>query len=245
MKKTIISLIVIMIMVVFVGACSPTDTPDYVTQEELNEVQAQLNEVQSYLDRMVWVGYMLPETDIDLNNEEVFYVSRLGLEYLVSTESDLIDWSKFPDYILDLNGDYISVDDLGNMLTQKYFGIDSTTIAGFQYKMTIIKPIDMSQDDFVIRLSMMIIELSYYDFYTLGIPELYIVLNEGASSHIKIRMSILNTDKYDGSLVPAMFYGGLMDAQIMGLSFNAENVELLYAQYILDETYFGFVLPNY
>jgi len=244
MKKLYI-LLATLLMVVSLGACSPSGTPDYVTQDDLDDLALRVVTLEDRFDNLIMsegingqVAYYENEAP-----EEVMYLSLAGFEYISQTETDYLDKGKFPDYIWDLGGEYITVDDLGDLLTQKYFGINSETTIGFQYKMIIIKPVDMSQDDFITRLSMMIMELSNYDFYTIDSPELYIRLNDGASSYFKVRMSLLVSDKYN--LHPAIFWGGMMDTRIVGTAFNVIEVEALYNQYILDETFDGYVLPEY
>lgn len=238
--KKLLTILLTLVFVFSLGACNSAPETDYVTREEFIELQEQVEAQQDYLSRMVWQGYMLPEGDIDVNGNEIFYMSVLGFEYLTKTEKDYLNKSKFPDYIWDEFDNYVDIDTLGDLLTQKYFGVNSESTLGFQYKIKIYKPDEMTQDDFVTRLCMMIMELSEYDFYSLDSTELYLQLNEGASSHMKVRMSLLTTDKYN--LHAGMFWNGLMDTDIQGLGYNIATVEALYEQYEADETFTGYVL---
>lgn len=250
MKKLLV--ILSLVLIVGLGACSPssTDLEQRVIdlENEVITLQDNIDLLEERFDNLVVTTglngqtvYYENESYNELINDAELSMSLLGYE-MIAKEADFIDKAKFPDYIWDINGDYITVDDLGNLLTQKYIGISSETTIGFQYRMTIYKPADMEISEFMARLSMMIMELSYYDFYTIDSPELYIIINTGASQSVKVRMSLLVSDRYN--LHPAIFWGELMDTSVIGFSYNTTIVQEYYDNFILNETFNGYVL-NY
>ena len=91
---------------------------------------------------------------------------------------------------------------------------------------------------------MLILELSQYDFYTIDSTTLSIqFIYNGSSSYIITRMALLIDDKYD--LHPAIFWNGLMDTKISGLNYDKAELDTIYDDFITNETFDGYVLPNY
>ena len=130
--KKLISLLVMIIMVVFIGACVPEGTPevDYVTQEEfdvaIDVIDEKFEKVDNRFDNLIMSEGINEQRAYYENEtpESEMYLSRIGYEFISQTEKDYLDKTKFPDYIWDEFGEYITVDDLGDLLTQKYFGIN-------------------------------------------------------------------------------------------------------------------------
>ena len=188
---------------------------------------------------------------VGLNGQTSFYENttndfvNMSYSYLSTTEQDLLDKSKFPDYIWSEEGNYISIDDLGNLLTEKYIGpvTNETFITGFQYKLafTFNDP-EMTNEEFVTRLSLLIMELSNYDYYTIDASELYVyALFNNQYLEIKVRMSLLVTDKYN--LDAAIFYNELLDVRISDdFVYDVETVETFISGYETEETFIGYVL---
>ena len=248
MKKLL--LILSFFLVVGLGACenAPTDLPneDYVTIEQYEELDERLAYVESYLKRMVWQGYLLPEGAEGTYEEDTISASVQDFEFLSTmelAEKDYLDASKFPSYIFDESGNYINAQTLGNMLSQKYFGVDSTTTIGFQYKIVLIPPSNMSQSEIMSRLGLMLVELELYDFYLLDSNELYIQLNTGGSEYVKAKISLFTTDKY--VFHPAMIWEGMLDTRLYGIDVTSTTVEGYYDDFVNSETFTGYVLPNY
>jgi hypothetical protein len=258
MKKLLLVLSLVMVMVL--GACVPSTEPydDSDLQVKVNTLNVKVNSLENELDTVQDELEALRQqfsnlvyTD-GLNGQRDYYINKDGggvmlslMDYtqLASTEKDYLDKTKFPDYIWGLDEEYVSVEELGDLLCDKYLGIDCTSITGFQYKIKAFKPEGMNDTEYMVRLSMMMVELAEYDFYTIDSSELYIEFIEGSSKYIKTRMSLLVTDKYN--LHPALFWNSLMDTQIVGMSVNDEACMTIYQDYVTNETFSGYVLPNY
>jgi len=236
MKKILLALI--FLLVISLAGC---DSPaiDYASQDDYEALEERVSELETYLDQLVVTTGLNGQVDYYINSDGKVYVSRMGFE-MIAKEKDYLDKSKFPDYIWDIDDNYISVNDLGNLLSQKYLGVESETITGFQYKMQLEKPIDMTDDEFMVRLCMMVLELAEYDFYTIDSPELYIEFVSGGSEYMKVRMSLLVTDKYN--LHPAIFWNEMLDTRIEGIEFDTELSQGYYDEFILNETFDGYVL---
>ena len=240
MKKLLV-VMTFLLALVLVG-CESTPQ-DYVSQEEYDVLEERVEELELIIDNLVVTDGLNGQRDYYVNGQS-FYVSRAGFEMeLVVKEKDYLDKTKFPDYIWTLDENYITVDDLGNLLSQKYLGTNSSTITGFQYKLQLEKPSEMSNEEYMVRVCMLILELAEYDFYTIDSPELYIELISGGSQYIKVRMSLLVTDKYN--LHPAIFWNEMLDTRIEGLNnLDLTLIEQYYDDFILNGTFDGYVL-NY
>lgn len=239
MKKLL--LVITLVLTMGLGACGIA--PDtYVSQDEFDGLEERVIELEATLESLVCSVGLNGQYDCYINEGQAntnVYLS-LGAYEQMASETDYLDKSKFPSYIFDEFGEYISVNELGNLLSQKYLGVESTTVTGFQYKMQVYRPSGMDIDEYMTRLCMMIIELSEYDFYTIDSPELYIEMANGGSQYIKVRMSLLVTDKY--SLHPAIFWNELMDTRIEGITFDTQTVQTYYDTFVLNDTFSGYVL---
>lgn len=248
MKKLLL-VIISLITVLSLGACdnAPQDTE---LEEQVLLLEERVDAIELVLDNMVISVGLNGQTDVYINdkvNEPDYQLSTMGfMELAVDKEKDYLDTTKFPEYIWDLDEDYISVSELDSLLINKYLGAVSNTtyITGFQYKIGFTLNTEMSNEEIIARLTLLIMELSAYDFYTLDTSELSIQMQlNNQYVHYKVRMSLLVSDKYD--LSPAIFYNKMMDIVIDGITFDKELVEGYITQFETEETFIGYVLPNY
>jgi hypothetical protein len=241
--KKLLSLITIMILVIGLGACAPSQ--DYNYEEDLQDLQEQITAQQEEIDALnERIDNLV--VSVGLNGQVSIYENQSSMfsrmTYLDLKEKDVLNKLKFPDYIWDLNGDYVDVQRLGNLLTQKYFGESSTNRTGFQFRITMNED-GMSDNEIVARLSLMIMELSHYDFYTIDTSELYIMVLDGGTKSITVRTSLLVSPDYN--LSPEIFYESMLDTRIYGMSVDASVVANIVQGHITNGTFDGFVLPNY
>lgn len=248
MKKILAIIISLVLVIGLVGCQSPTDTTDLENRLDLLElsVEEQQNKIdvlEDFYRSVVPTVGLNGQTDYYVNYGDEQYMSMMSYE-LLKTEKDYLDKAKFPDYIWNNDEEYISVDDLVNKLTMKYFGLESEGLTGFQFKIKMdSSDLDITNEEFIVRACMMIMELSEYDFYTIDTTQLYFEFIAGGSQYMTVRMSLLINDNY--VLHPAIFWSGLMDTTIEGITYDVSLLEAMYDQYILDETFSGYVLPNY
>ena len=249
MKKLLAIIISLVLVIGLVGCKSPTDTTDLENRLDLLEasVEEQQNKIdvlEDFYRSVVPTVGLNGQVDYYYNNQSYLSLTSFNLMTDEKKEKDYLDATKFPDYIWDLNEDYISVDDLVNKLTMKYFGLESEGLTGFQFKIKMdSSDLDITNEEFIVRACMMIMELSEYDFYTIDTTQLYFEFIAGGSQYMTVRMSLLINDNY--VLHPAIFWSGLMDTTIEGITYDVSLLEAMYDQYILDETFSGYVLPNY
>lgn len=238
MKKLLVLLISLIMVITLVGCQSPTE--DTVTIEEYNELELRIDELENYISRMVWQGYLMPEE----SDYENLFGYKLGVTDILENDKDLVDETKFPAYIWDVDGNYINAKTLIDSLVLKYFNQTSNySNVGTEFRFDIYGT-ELSNDDIIARLTLLILELEQYDFYLLDSSELLVVLNQGASSYFRItRMTILTTDNY--TLTPDMFWEKLMDTEVEGFVYSIEEVTTLYDDYVTNETFTGYVLPNF
>jgi hypothetical protein len=229
----------------FIQAYEEYDDRDLLIEDEL--LQAQINELliaivalENRLDNMVSVT--------GLNNQTVWYeneddLSMLGME--LAKEDDYIDVNDFPDYIWDINGDYITINDLASLLVAKYFA--DTPVAtnyGVQYKFAFTyNNSEMSNEEFMARLSMLVIELSNYDYYLIDSSQLYFYLTFNLQTvQLTSRMVLLVNAKY--AIAPAIFFEELLDVRVTGIDYDSVIVQQYCDDFILNEDFIGYVI-NY
>ena len=238
MKKFLLVITVLLLSISLVGCNSPTDL------DKIEELEARVEVLENRIDQMVSTVGLNGQVDWYENNGiegSAITVSATMME--MAQETDYIDKAKFPEYIFGTDGEYISIQELNHMLCQKYLNTSCNSSIGFQYKIQAYKPNDMTINEYMVRISMLIEELSYYDFYTIDSPELYIEFTAGGSQYMKVRMSLLVDDKYN--IDPAIFWNGLMDTRIEGLTFSTLTLNTIHADLVASGELDGFVLPNY
>ena len=252
MKKLLLVILTITV-VLSLGACASSDATLDTRVSELENLvdiqQAQINALEERFNNLVVTtglngvqDYYENESNNDADSS--IYTSLSTFEYLTK-ETDVINVNDYPEYIWDENGDYITIDELGKLLVAKYFyGTDATASTGYQFRITFtLDDTSMSNEEFIARLSLLIIELSAYDYYTLDSPQFYTYLRfNGQTVQVQARMTLLVTDKY--TLVPAIFYEELLDTNISGISYDNDIVKLHCDTFIANETFTGYVL-NY
>ena len=261
MKKLILVLTIFSVMLL--GACASSDSPDLeedtITMEELElrlealeedyiASQEQIDLLEERFNNLVVTTGLNGQIDYyenSTNNEDEEIFLSLSTYTYLTKEDEIIDVSKFPSYIWDINGDYITIDDLTKLLVNKYFpGTDAIGTIGIQFKITFtLADYDMTNDEFIARLSMLVIELSEYDYYTIDSPQLYVYAQFNLQTiEFKSRMSLLVTDKYN--LTPIIFYEQLLDVSISGLEYDSALVTQYCDEFILNDTFINYVL-NY
>ena len=241
MKKFILLLAVLVLSISLVGCNSPTDTN---LEDKVLALESRIDVLEARLDGIVSTTGLNGQVDYYENGIQDYDIT-MSVSYMemAKTETDYLDKTKFPDYIFDETGEYIDIQQLVNRLCQKYLEMNCNSTVGFQFKIQAYKDSDMSYNDYMVRLSMMVVELSYYDFYTIDSPQLYIEFIPGGSEYMTVRMSLLVDDKY--TLHPAIFWNGLMDTHLQNKSFVDISLQTIYESYIAEGTYDGFVLPEY
>lgn len=201
--------------------------------------------MEDYISRMVWYGYLLPEGQ----ESENYTMSRSGMMTMgmfeqLGDEKDYIDKNNFPVYIFDMSDNYINVADLGDLLTQKYLGMSSTTTldAVGRLKIQVNYTDQYSEEELIVRLSMLLMELDNYDFYTLGYP-IHIEIVQGANYYMNVPSTLLTSSKYD--LHPAMIWNQLFEVYVHNLDYDVTNLQTMYDEMIASGDYDGYVLPNF
>ena len=248
MKK--LFMLISLVVVLFMSGCVSAPQDDYVTQEEYEELKSELEALKTYIDNLHVMGFHYendPELEAYIFEQRGFNVnSQFNEGDINGTAKDFIDETKFPTYIFDEFGEVIETSEMMTMLTQKYIGVDSETIIDFQFRVHVYKPLEMSMEDFIVRICLMVMELEKYDYYTYGgVNVLYLQFNQGSSQYMKLQLKLLVDPIYSDTLHPAVFWEGLLDTELYGLNYNLGYVELLYNQYTENATFDGYVLPNY
>lgn len=254
MKKLLLTLTLIVVMTL--GGCVTAPPTDYskdfkdledkitLLESELVELELVQENMQSYLNRMVWVGYLLDE-ETELDAMQGMYMSLDGFEALSDTEKDLVDVTKFPSYIWDLNGDYVDLDTMCSLLTMKYLGMYSDCQGTFQLRIKLDNTGEFTSEEYIVRLSMMLIELSEYDFYTIDYPQIQVELIAGGTKRLELQSSLFNTPKYENALHPSIIWDEMFEIEVIGFPYDETQLDAIYQLFIDEATFEGYVLPNF
>lgn len=294
MKKLL--LIILTLTIVFgLGACNsaPTDTVDYATKSELEELetetillkkelQYETKLLQEELEKdlqLLELQIQLVQERIDnlviingINGQVSFYENQvlkdeldlklvtLSIQYIVV--KDTFDKAKdAPDYIKDELGGYVSFEMLSIRLLEKYYGIyddeeleleenkyNNLYDMGTQAYIRYMFDSDMSDEELIARTILLIEELRQYNFYVLSCPELVIHLYKFETSDhqfkITIPLVVLINDYFE--ITPDGIYTGdyEMELEVYGNNLNFAEMQTYYDDFILNETFSGYVL-NY
>ena len=244
MKKLLV-FIIALVLVLSIGGCQnpPQDTlEDTELEQRVTTLEGQVAELEGILvDLEVIEG---------LNGQKEYYLPQETQTTFAQTVSagyiellgDELDKTKAPSYVLDANGDYVPFDDVIDLLFTKYFGEKATVtnaLIGFQIKI-VLNTNDISQEEYMARLIMLINELSLYDFYIIGGSELYIQSYWEATSYIKIPIQTLRSSFI--TITPEVIYTGTYEIQLSNVSYDNISVQTLYDEYMASGLYGGYVL---
>lgn len=273
MKKILILLM--FIMVLGLGACVPSSTlNDYRNDiDDLNTTIQELQEQVDDMDTMTAIELEALEMSITLLEIRLDNMTiTIGLggqgSYYEPSESDIqtmsvmileveqlkdtFDKQKAPAYLLDDLGEYVSFEQLAYKLKAKYFGdetvneVDLFTMGSQAYfRFGFIS--DMSEEEVIARIVLMIEELRLYSFYLLSSPELVIHIYRFAEhdyqTMVAIPLTVVINDYFQ--ITCDGLYDGDYDIRT---EFNTELdlilIEAYYDAFVLNETFSGFVL-NY
>ena len=241
--KKIILVLTIMLSVILLGACaSSDDTTELENRLELLELQ--VSEIEQILIDLQFIEGLNGEREYYLPDnytiQNTIYQGVSATEY--ETLGSELDKSKAPSYVLDINGDYIPFIDLANMLVDKYYGTNvviNTASIGIQTEL-VIEPNSLTQDEFIARTILLVEELSNYDFYIIGSSQLVRQTFYEGTSRITIPIQTLRSSFI--TMTPEIIINGTYEIRKTGLTYNSENIILLYNEYVASELYSGYVL---
>jgi|LGVF01.2.fsa_nt_gb hypothetical protein len=258
MKK--ILLVILTLTIVFgLGACDSAPTEEYATKSELQLLEEEIQALQERIDNLVVVKGLNGQVSIyenqTLKDELDLKLVTLSLEMMVV--KDTFDKAKdAPDYIKDEFGGYVSFEDLGMLLKQKYFNTLSITtsdifeIGSQAYIQIWLGDTNLTNDDILARTILLIEEVRNYDFYVLSCNELEVYImftnDNGNDSRISVNIPLVVIINNYFEITPNGILDGDYEMELW--TFNANvielNVQTLYDDYKTNLTYDGFVL-NY
>jgi hypothetical protein len=233
MKKLL--LIFSLLLVLSLGACNiaPDDTD---LENRVDILETQVNELEQILiDLEVIEG---------LNKQREYYIPQSTGVSAMSYEvlGDELDKSKAPSYVLDVEDNYITFDMVAELLVEKYFGSNANVEDAYIGFIVVIKlsSMDITQEEYMAKLILLLEELSNYDWYIIGSCEVYIQSDFNGTAYIKVPVQTMRSTFI--TLTPFTIYNGLYEIQLFGHSFDNELVQQYYDEYVVSELYNGYVL---
>ena len=269
--KKLLSLLLVFILVLGLGACaSSPDTQLIDLENRVNQLETQINEQNVKLDMiediMLNIGVI-----VGLGGQVVDYYSNSEYADLVSMPTpilyqrldamdiselivikDTFDKTKAPTYILDELENFISFSQLINLLVDKYFGEDiivNDAILGTKAFMRITDNTgSLTHDDIIVRIGMMLNEMQEYEYYVGSAPETDIeyILTNGITQRIRVTAPLNVMINEFFMIEPESIYSQDYDIRLVtdNVTLDLATIESLFNQYILDDTFSGYVL-NY
>ena len=246
--KKLYMIMISLVLMIGLGACTPSqDTSELdeltnrieLVENDLELQQDKIDVLEEFYRNVVPSVGLNGQTDYYYNQEN--YLSLASFDLLTS-EKDYLDKTKFPDYIWNIEGEYVDVNELAKLLVEKYLGLteDVSGFTGTTFTIKLDNDTEFTNEDFMVRVCMMIMELAEYDFYTIDSSQFYIEFVGGASEYMIGRTSLLVSDNYN--LHPAIFWSGLLDTQVEGITYDVLLLDDIYDTFIENETFSGYVL---
>lgn len=241
--KKLYMIVITLILVIGLGACnSAPDTNDYVTKDEM---ELEINQLWDILEDIGVIEGLNGQREYYIQDNEqptsVLFTSVSAYEIeLLGTE---LDKTKAPSYILDIDENYISFEELAQLLLTKYFDVNlNYTALGFQAKIVFnISSTDYTQEEIISRIILLIEEISHYDWYIIGSSEFYINIKYDMEYlNIKVPIQTMRSDFV--TMTPEVIYSGWYEVWLQGWNYDNAIVQSLYDDYVTNETYIGYVL---
>jgi len=260
MKKLLIA--VMMLLTFSLIACESAeivDTNDFVDKAYVDSQIAEIELENAYLREIIDSMAKAMEANGQIVSYEAFMNDNQMSDELIMGAN--FDTNLAPSYMIDENGDYIPFNDLAIKLKAKYFGdvdIDSYSQANDLYKMIpyatmtfTFTDYDITIDEVVARLILLIEELANYTYYALsgnGI-DISILYSDGQNTHtinFTIPQVILTngifTLNYD-SIIGNEFESYIRATEVYD-TIDILAVKTYYDDFVANGTYDGYVL-NY
>lgn len=239
MKKLYgIVLLLTVLSISLVGCKSPTELNTGLTEKEI------LESVEKYC-----------KTDI-ISQELVCDTSEVKDTRVLAVLSAYEDTTQYPSYMLDYEGNYVSMLDLGELLKMKYFelGVNQYDIFSKRNGSTFIRisnviMTDYNENDLFVKLFLMMEELSNYNYYILNndVTIMFVWYDTaGIQRSIELTTSSENLLSDTLYITPDGFFTGYLEMSYDSLNVTISQLEVnsIYETYKTDSTYSGYVL-NY
>jgi len=248
MKKLLIGLISLMLVLGIAGCNSPA--PDVELENRVTGLETQVDLLETQVEELEQILIDL-EIIEGLNGQREYYLPRQeSTMFNVTSVSagdvellgDELDKVSAPSYVLDVDENYIPFYNVMELLIDKYFNEDVTLHSasiGSQVSAVVLTD-DVNINDYFARLFLMIEELSNYDFYIIGGSELYIQSQIEGMTYIIIPIQTLRSSFI--TMTADVFIEGTYEISSYRLDYDNETVKRLYEQYVIDETFTGYVL---
>ena len=193
------------------------------------------------------------KTDI-ISQELVCDTSEVKDERVLAVLSAYEDTTVYPSYMLDSDGNYVSMEDLGGLLKDKYFGssvnqYDIFTKKGGVTTMRFVADYgtEHNQNEIFAKLVLILEELSNYNYYILNNDVVIKFLwtdSQGYERLIELTTSSENLLSDTLEISPDSFFTGYLEMsyRTLQLELTQENIIALYDNYVANGTYDGYVL---
>ena len=244
MKKVLILLVMIFTLSL-VGCGEVTTDYDYTPdiqdlQNQINDNELHIAELQKRLDSLVVIEGLNGRTSI-YENETLYETA--------DKEGDYLDKSKLPEYIFDVNGDFIDENMLLALLVEKYFPLyvkndDTYILLDYRFSMRIFEDSQTtpySVDDIIARIILLINEFRNYDYYYINCSQVE-VINFINGNRVEILFASQNLLTDTIPIIPEIVCNNYLFNEISGASFSTNTVKTYYDGYVMNNTFDGYVL---
>jgi len=229
-----------------------TELQLYFTQleEQVNILIERFNNLTSITGINGITDYYENETQLSLSTNLTLATLSTTIEYM----KDTLDKNSAPDYILDINEEYISFEDLAYLLKAKYFGsaevfVEEEFLVGAKLYMQYKLITDEDPNEIFAKMALLVEELRLYTFYYISCPQLELRMKleyNGNPQQIVFTIPIVTATSGFITITP----DGLFDEDyemrlwLDNVELDLTAIETYHNDFILNEIYVGYVL-NY
>ena len=242
MKKLLI--ILALVMVLGISGCKTASPEPSPTLEETQQTLDDLENIECLVGLNGALSCHIVETEETASN---------GL--LSVNASDDLDKTKLPSYMLDVNGDYVTTDSIGEQFKLKYFDSETQHVYDEYHKLRgetmlkfVFEDVDLDANEVFAKIVLLINELEYYEYYFLS------------STHVVIEVAWIDTNGYGHKVIvesssdnllsdaivitPQAIFDGDMELYYLlnDVSIDESIINQLYYDYTTNDTYIGFIL---
>ena len=237
MKKLFgVILLVTVLSISLVGCQSPTNLNTGLTEKEI------LESVEKYC-----------KTDI-ISQELVCDTSEVKDTRVLAVLSAYEDTTQYPSYMLDSEGNYVSMEQLGKLVKTKYFQLGNQEYDKY-YKEEGVTYLQFVDNDFVdydqnqifAKLVLILEELSDYKYYILNnevLVRFFWHSTDGYTKSVQLKTASENLLSDTLVISPDSFFTGYLEMKykLDSVLIDEEIITLIYDDYVTNGTFNGYVL---
>lgn len=214
----------------------------------IDALESELLELQTLVGNMTLSRGLNERVSVYINKTNELMSMSNNISKIVHESFDIS--GNAPDYIKDVDGNYITFEELGGLLKLKYFGVeanqtDDRSQMGSKADF-VFKGVDgMSGEETLARMIILIQEFKNYDFYILSCSSLNVkVYSDSWMIDIEVPLAVIINEYFDITLDAVINEEFETNIIYTNITIDQVSVQSNYDTFITNSTFDGYVL-NY